>query len=72
MGCDPRLRTTPQDRQFFPVLIESARKGKTKYALGSGANVADFTFVGNVAHAHLLAAEKVCVWGGPGWGLAVL
>ena len=50
---------SPQDRQFFPVLVESARKGKTKYALGAGRNVADFTFVGNVAHAHLLAAEKV-------------
>jgi len=49
----------PGDRQFFPVLVESARKGKTKYALGEGRNVADFTFVGNVAHAHLLAAEKL-------------
>ena len=51
----------PGDRQFFPVLVESARKGKTKYALGKGKNVADFTFVGNVAHAHLLAAEKLGV-----------
>jgi len=48
-----------QDRQFFPVLIENAKKGKTKYAIGEGKNVADFTYVGNVAHAHLLAAEKV-------------
>lgn len=41
------------------MLVENARKGKSKYALGDGKNVADFTFVGNVAHAHLLAAEKV-------------
>ena len=52
-------RRRRQDRQFFPVLVENARKGKSKYALGDGTNVADFTFVGNVAHAHLLAAEKV-------------
>lgn len=48
-----------QDRQFFPVLVANARRGKTKYAIGDGKNVADFTFVGNVAHGHLLAAHKV-------------
>ena len=53
------IYTHPQDRQFFPVVVENARRGKTKYAIGSGKNVVDFTFVGNVAHSHLLAAEKV-------------
>lgn len=55
----PRVNNGRQDRQFFPVLVANARRGKTKYAIGDGKNVADFTFVGNVAHAHLLAAEKV-------------
>jgi sterol-4alpha-carboxylate 3-dehydrogenase (decarboxylating) len=57
------IQPTIQDRQFFPVLVANARKGKSKYALGDGKNVADFTYVGNVAHAHLLAAEKVGIWG---------
>lgn len=46
------------------MLVANARKGKSKFALGDGQNVADFTFVGNVAHAHLLAAEKVGCFGG--------
>ncbi len=46
--------------------MANARKGKSKYALGDGKNVADFTYVGNVAHAHLLAAEKVGIYKG-GW-----
>ena len=53
------LAHTQQDRQFFPVLIKQARRGRMKYGLGDGKNVADFVFVKNVAHAHLLAAEKV-------------
>jgi len=49
----------PRDGQFFPTLIEAARSGKWKYQLGDGKNKQDFTYVGNVAHAHLLAADKL-------------
>lgn len=49
----------PGDRQFFPVLIENAAKGKSKMAIGNGKNIADFTFVGNVSHGHLLGASKL-------------
>jgi len=45
----------PKDPHFWPKLVASARAGKTRFMVGNGKNVADFTYVGNVAHAHLLA-----------------
>ncbi|EFJ50914.1 hypothetical protein VOLCADRAFT_79975 [Volvox carteri f. nagariensis] len=47
------------DAVFVPTLVRNARAGKMKYVLGSGANQCDFTYAGNVAHAHLLAAEAL-------------
>mmetsp|Transcript_19239 Transcript_19239/g.58075 ORF Transcript_19239/g.58075 Transcript_19239/m.58075 type:complete len:359 (+) Transcript_19239:417-1493(+) len=49
----------PGDPLFVPTLVDKARLGKMKYIIGGGSNVMDFTYVGNVAQAHLQAAEKV-------------
>jgi len=34
-------------------------QGKDKYVVGNGLNVVDFTYVTNVAYAHLLAAVRL-------------
>lgn len=39
--------------------MERAKKGKMKYIIGDGSNLMDFTYVGNVAQAHIQAAEKL-------------
>jgi len=49
----------PRDSQFWPALITVAKQGKWKYQIGAGDNLVDFTYVENVAHAHLLAADKM-------------
>lgn len=48
----------PGDRQMVPTLIERAREGKDKWIIGDGRNVVDFTYIGNVVHAHLLALAR--------------
>jgi sterol-4alpha-carboxylate 3-dehydrogenase (decarboxylating) len=47
------------DLIFVPTLVRQSEKGKMKYIIGSGKNMMDFTYVGNVAQAHLLAADAL-------------
>ncbi|KAJ8348204.1 hypothetical protein SKAU_G00267930 [Synaphobranchus kaupii] len=47
----------PRDPQLVPILVDTARQGKMKFLIGDGTNLVDFTFVENVAHGHILAAE---------------
>jgi len=49
----------PGDRQAWPGFIDAARKGSSKFVLGSGKNLMDWTYVGNLADAHILAAERL-------------
>lgn len=49
----------PRDPQLVPILIDAARKGKMKFMIGNGKNLVDFTFVENVVHGHILAAEHL-------------
>nr|XP_012644295.1 sterol-4-alpha-carboxylate 3-dehydrogenase, decarboxylating isoform X2 [Microcebus murinus] len=49
----------PRDPQLVPILIEAARNGKMKFMIGNGENLVDFTFVENVVHGHILAAEHL-------------
>lgn len=44
------------DVQIIPSMLKAYEKGQTKFQLGTNTNLFDFTYVGNVAHAHLLAA----------------
>lgn len=44
------------DTSITPNMLNAYEKGQTKFQLGSNQNLFDFTYVGNVAHAHILAA----------------
>lgn len=49
----------PRDPQLVPILVDTARRGKMKFIIGDGTNLVDFTFVENVVHGHILAAESL-------------
>ncbi|XP_033632299.1 sterol-4-alpha-carboxylate 3-dehydrogenase, decarboxylating-like isoform X2 [Asterias rubens] len=49
----------PRDPQLVPTLVETAKAGKMKFMIGDGSNLVDFTYVKNVVHGHILAAEKL-------------
>ena len=55
------------DRLLVPSIAERAKNGKLKYMIGTGENLFDWTYVGNVAAAHLLAAQRLAE---PGSGAA--
>jgi sterol-4alpha-carboxylate 3-dehydrogenase (decarboxylating) len=44
------------DVQVLPPMVKAAKAGQSRFQLGANENMFDFTYVGNVAHAHLLAA----------------
>lgn len=44
------------DVQVVPGLLKAYYGNKTKYQIGDNMNLYDFTYVGNVAYAHILAA----------------
>ncbi|KAM7468332.1 hypothetical protein LguiB_015894 [Lonicera macranthoides] len=45
----------PGDKLLVPSLVAAARAGKSKFIIGNGNNMNDFTYVENVAHAHICA-----------------
>jgi sterol-4alpha-carboxylate 3-dehydrogenase (decarboxylating) len=45
------------DIQMVPPMMDLLFDGKTKFQVGKNENLFDFTYVGNIAHAHLLAAD---------------
>lgn len=47
------------DYQNLAKQVEAARAGKFRFQMGDGRNLFDFTYVGNVAHAHIVAAEAL-------------
>jgi sterol-4alpha-carboxylate 3-dehydrogenase (decarboxylating) len=49
----------PRDYTAVKTIIGSAKAGRYRVQVGSGTNLFDFTYVGNVARAHILAAEKL-------------
>ncbi|XP_028815989.1 sterol-4-alpha-carboxylate 3-dehydrogenase, decarboxylating [Denticeps clupeoides] len=49
----------PRDPQLVPILVDTARRGKMKFIIGNGSNLVDFTYVENVVHGHVLAAERL-------------
>jgi nucleoside-diphosphate-sugar epimerase len=52
----------PGDKLTVPAFAKSARAGKLKFILGDGKNMFDWTYVENVAHAHV-CAERALVPG---------
>ncbi|KAH9878889.1 hypothetical protein J1614_002324 [Plenodomus biglobosus] len=51
------------DVQLLPKMVSAHRKGQTKFQVGDNTNMFDFTYVENVAHAHLLAAYALLTTG---------
>lgn len=49
----------PGDRQLVPGLRSVARLGQSKFQIGDNNNLFDWTYAGNVAFSHVLAAEKL-------------
>ncbi|KAG8375454.1 hypothetical protein BUALT_Bualt10G0101600 [Buddleja alternifolia] len=49
----------PGDKLLVPSLIAAARAGKSKFIIGDGNNMYDFTYVENVAHAHICAERAL-------------
>jgi sterol-4alpha-carboxylate 3-dehydrogenase (decarboxylating) len=49
----------PGDVQQTPGILRAYYNGQTGFQLGSNENLFDFTYVVNVAHAHLLAARAL-------------
>lgn len=48
----------PGDRQLVPGLRAVAKLGQSKFQIGDNNNLFDWTYAGNVADAHVLAAQK--------------
>jgi sterol-4alpha-carboxylate 3-dehydrogenase (decarboxylating) len=53
------LLSSPGDRQFMSGLYKVYENGQTHFQIGENTNLFDFTYVANVARAHLLAADKL-------------
>ncbi|KAI8983793.1 3-beta hydroxysteroid dehydrogenase/isomerase family-domain-containing protein [Pilobolus umbonatus] len=51
----------PGDKQMIPGLIEVCERGQHRFQIGNNQSLMDFTYVGNVAYAHVLAAEKLAI-----------
>ncbi|KAF9231507.1 hypothetical protein BU15DRAFT_90891 [Melanogaster broomeanus] len=49
----------PGDRQMMVGLYQAYQRGQTHFQIGDNTNLFDYTYVGNLAHAHLLAADKL-------------
>ncbi|ODQ67073.1 YGL001Cp-like protein [Nadsonia fulvescens var. elongata DSM 6958] len=49
----------PGDRQLVPGLRSVAKLGQSKFQIGQNCNLFDWTYAGNVAYAHVLAAQKL-------------
>ncbi|WJX51629.1 3beta-hydroxysteroid-4alpha-carboxylate 3-dehydrogenase3beta-hydroxysteroid-4alpha-carboxylate 3-dehydrogenase(decarboxylating) [Trifolium repens] len=49
----------PGDTEFVPYILKLARYGVTKFIIGTGDNLSDFTFYENVTHAHICAEEAL-------------
>lgn len=56
----------PGDRQALPGFFNVLSTGRTKFQVGNNENLFDWTYVENVAHAHLLAADRLPVHGAAG------
>ncbi|KAI9443103.1 C-3 sterol dehydrogenase [Lactarius indigo] len=49
----------PGDRQVVPGFAKVLKEGRSHFQIGDNTNLFDWTYVGNVAYAHILAADKL-------------
>jgi hypothetical protein len=57
--CETLLVSSPGDRQMMVGLYQAYQRGQTHFQIGDNNNLFDYTYVGNVAQAHLLAADRL-------------
>ncbi|KAF8041368.1 hypothetical protein BT93_A0087 [Corymbia citriodora subsp. variegata] len=50
----------PGDTLLVPAMVKLAQSGWMKFIIGGGENMCDFTYIENVAHAHIRAEEALC------------
>jgi sterol-4alpha-carboxylate 3-dehydrogenase (decarboxylating) len=55
----PHVVFGPGDERFLPAILDRAKKGRLKYAVGLGRKLSDFTYATNIVDALLLADEKL-------------
>ncbi|KAG0162575.1 erg26, C-3 sterol dehydrogenase [Apophysomyces sp. BC1015] len=60
----------PGDRQMIPGMVEVCERGQHRFQIGNNTSLMDFTYVGNVAYAHVLAAEELTNPASPAAGQA--
>lgn len=53
------MRLRPGDRQAITGMIKVLEQNQAHFQIGDNTNVFDWTYVGNVAYAHILAADKL-------------
>ncbi|KAK1288974.1 3beta-hydroxysteroid-dehydrogenase/decarboxylase isoform 1 [Acorus calamus] len=53
----------PGDKLLVPSLVTAARAGRSKFIVGDGNNMYDFTYVENVAHGHICAEQALALGG---------
>ncbi|KAG0480840.1 hypothetical protein HPP92_011698 [Vanilla planifolia] len=49
----------PSDDKLVPTLVKGAKEGWTKFIVGSGENLWDFTYIANVVHASIFAERAL-------------
>jgi sterol-4alpha-carboxylate 3-dehydrogenase (decarboxylating) len=52
-------KNSPGDRQAVPGFAKVLKEGRSHFQIGDNTNLFDWTYVGNVAYAHILAADKL-------------
>lgn len=55
----PTITFGPGDPLLIPTIHRCIAKGETPFILGTGEGLCDFTYVDNIADAHVLAAENL-------------
>lgn len=55
----PSVLFGPGDYQLVPSIHHCIVKGETPFIIGSGENLWDVTYVGNIADSHILAVENL-------------
>lgn len=62
----PALCFGERDRHFLAKVLAVAQSGRTKFQMGAGKNDFDYVYIGNLADAEVLAAERLLnAWGKP-------
>jgi nucleoside-diphosphate-sugar epimerase len=55
----PHVVFGPGDARFFPAILARAKSGRLKAYVGDAHKLSDFTYVDNLVHGMLLAADKL-------------